>query len=282
MMKLILAALLLAGTSNDGSAHREDAFSSLENDYNLSYDKAERILVFARSKAEFKEARIYVSEKKSAGWSEPAQIVFSDPRYSDSDPWLTPDGKTLYFVSNRPTAGQPDKKDLDIWRSHRTRTGWSEPEHLGDAVNGPGPELGPELHDGILNFASVRKGGQGGLDIYQAAALPGGAFAKAEPIGGPFNSAESESDFTLSADGRTAAFWRSVGGKGILHVATRRGGAWSPVRALGEGANPGPFNFTPSFSRDGKWLLFASTAERDGQEQGMADIYSVRFADVMR
>jgi Tol biopolymer transport system component len=281
-MKWLLAAMLLAGMGDGGGAHKEEAFSSLENDYNLSYDKAERLLVFARSKADFKDAHIYVSEKKGGRWSPPAPIAFSDPRYSDSDPWLTPDGRTLYFVSDRPTPARPDKKDLDVWRAYRTKAGWSAPEHLGDAVNGPGPELGPEYHRGILTFASVRKGGQGGLDIYEARALPGGGFAQAAPIAGPFNTAQSESDFTFSPDGRTAAFWRTVDGKGVLHVAMRAGRGWSAVRPLGAAANPGPFNFTPSFSRDGRVLRFASTAEREGQEKGLADIYSVRFADAMR
>jgi Tol biopolymer transport system component len=38
--------------------------------------------------------------------------------------------------------------------------------------------------------------------------------------------------------------------------------------------NIGPFNFTPSLSRDGRTLYFASTQERAGQPAGMADIYA--------
>jgi hypothetical protein len=37
--------------------------------------------------------------------------------------------------------------------------------------------------------------------------------------------------------------------------------------------NAGPFNFTPSFSRSGKRVRYATTLERLGQPSGFADIY---------
>jgi hypothetical protein len=94
---------------------------------------------------------------------------------------------------------------------------------------------------------------------------------------GAFNTAASDSDFTLSADGRRAAFWRMVGDKGVLHLATRTAAGWSEPRPLPDSVNIGSFNFTPAFSADGKGLSFASTRERPGQEKGMADIYVVKL-----
>ncbi|HEX9945941.1 MAG TPA: hypothetical protein VGA98_00215 [Allosphingosinicella sp.] len=267
----------LAAVSVVGPAQMVAQVSSPQNDYNLSYDRSESLLVFARSEADFANAKIYVSEKWRGRWSEPKPIGFSDPRYSDTDPWLTPDGRTLYFASNRATDGGPARKDLDLWRARRDRAGlWSVPEPLGPAVNGPGPELGPELHGDTLYFSSARKGGQGGLDIYAARRTLDG-FEAAAPLGAPFNTAVSESDFTVSADGRRAVFWRMAGDKGILHIAERTRAGWSEPAALPAGVNIGPFNFTPSFTRDGTGLRFASTRPRPGQAEGMADIYVVKL-----
>ncbi len=246
-------------------------FSSPLNDYNLSTDDAGRMVVFARSEADFANARILVSERRGGRWSEPQPIAFTDPRYSDSDPWLTPEGRTLYFVSNRPVAGTQPRPDLDIWRSVRTPGGWSQPEHLA-ALSSPGPELGVELHGDTLTFSSVRKGGSGGLDIYSAR-VSGAGFEAPRPIEEPFNSRESDSDFTLSRDGRTALFWRSLGGKGVLHISRRSKAGWSDPAPLPSSINRGDFNFTPAFSRDGSGITFASTAPRAGQAAGMADIY---------
>jgi hypothetical protein len=279
MLKWTAAAALAA--AGGGLAEMMRDVSSPLNDYNYSEDRGGRMRVFARSEADFAKARIFVSEKKAGKWQLPRPIAFSDPRWSDSDPWLTPDGKTLYFASTRPTAARPEKADLDLWRARRTPGGgWGVPEHLGDALSGAGPELGPELHDGNLYFSAARKAGKGGLDVYVARALPGGRFGAPELLQGPINSAESESDFTIGAGGRVAVFWRSAGARGILHYSKHTAGGWSEPRPLPGTVNIGPFNFTPSLSPDGRTLTFASTRPRDGQAEGMADIYVVKLANI--
>jgi hypothetical protein len=258
------------------SAQLVGPVSSPLNDYNPSFDRVERQMVFARSEADFRDAKIYIATRRGGAWSKPERIAFSDDRYSDSDPWLAPDGRTLYFVSDRPTPSRPNKKDLDIWRARLVDGRWSAPEHLGDAVNSPGPELGPEVHRGVLTFSSVRKGGRGALDIY-AAVLGDGRPDHAALLDGPFNSAESDSDLTFSTDGRHAAFWRGSGPAARIYVSAKSPAGWSEPQPLSDTVNIGPFNFTPAFSRDGRWLHFASTRQRDGQALGMADIYRVKI-----
>lgn len=143
--------------------------SSPLSDYNPSLDVSERLMVFARSEADFRNARIFESKRGGRVWSRPAPISFSTGPYSDSDPWITPDGRTLYFISDRPGPGREvGRSDYDIWRSTRTATGWAAPERLGSEVNGRGQELGPELHGGVLYFSSARRSGKGGLDIYHS------------------------------------------------------------------------------------------------------------------
>lgn len=269
---LVLALAALGANTSAPSALAP--FSSERNDYNLSFAAGDRLAVFARSEADFARATIFVSERGGAKWSMPRPISFTDPRFSDSDPWLTPNGRTLYFVSDRPAAGrEADRRDLDIWRAHRLPSGgWGQPEHLGSGINGRGPELGPELHGDVLTFAAARRSGKGGLDIYAAPRI-GGGFGPPALIEGPFNGAESDSDFTLSADGTTAAFWRGSGGKGLIMVALRTRTGWSEPTALGPTVNHGAFNFTPSFSADGRRLFFASMAEGSA----LADIFVAKL-----
>lgn len=250
---------------------------SPRNDYNFSTDDAQRTLVVARSDADFRNARILVATRAGEDdiWSALQPIAFSDDRWADSDPWLTPDGRTLYFISTRPAPGREEgRADYDIWRAHRTAAGWSAPEHLGPSVNSRGQELGPELHGGTLYFSSGRKSGKGGLDIYQAAATPDG-FAPATLLDGALNTAASESDFTLRPDRGAALFWRSgEGGTAAIHISYRTARGWSEPAPLPADINHGPFNFTPSFARNGRSIVYASTRPREGQEAGLADIYS--------
>lgn len=117
-MKLIAVLLLAAAYGTGLMSH----VSTDLNDYNLSLDRRDRLLVFGRSEAEFRNARIYIAERRGNLWSTPRLIDFSDDRYADSDPWLTPDGKTLYFISDRPGAGRErGRTDYDIWRSKLVR-----------------------------------------------------------------------------------------------------------------------------------------------------------------
>src|SRR5439155_10274002 len=116
---------------------------------------------------------------------------------------ISPDGSTLYFVSNRPTATHPAKKDFDLWRVRKAGGAWSAPEHLGDALNSEKQEFGPELHDGWLWFNSNRDGGAGKLDIYRAKLLADGTFGAAENVGAPVNTPLDECDPVLTRDGMT-------------------------------------------------------------------------------
>ncbi|HEX2560284.1 hypothetical protein, partial [Phenylobacterium sp.] len=134
--------------------------SSPRNDYNYTVASSGELAVFARSDAEFARAKVLVRRKGA----EPELIGFSDTRYSDSDPQISADGRTLWFVSDRPTGERPGG-DLNIWRSHVADGRWTAPEPISRA-NSPGVELGPEVHDGRLTFNSTRKGGPGGLDIW--------------------------------------------------------------------------------------------------------------------
>ena len=153
---------------------------------------------------------------------------------------------------------------------------WSAPVRLGPTVNSSGQELGPELHAGVLYFSSARRSGTGGLDIYMARSS-GDGFAQSELLPGPFNTTTSESDFTISEDGRAAMFWRLVGERGVIHVAYKSNDGWSPPVPLSSEINMGPFNFTPSFAGKGRRIRFSSSYERTGQPLGLADIYEKKL-----
>jgi WD40-like Beta Propeller Repeat len=232
--------------------------STPQNEYNLSMDTAQSTIVFARSEADFKNAHIWIARRDGQRWSEPAQVSFSDPRYSDSDPWLAPDGKMLYFISNRPIHGEEPRKNLDIWRVPRHGGGFGIPEHLG-ALNSDAQELGPELHDGWLYFNSSRNGGPARLSIYRAR-LNGASFDAPEPLPPPFNDGNAQGDFTLSPDGTVAMFWSERDGAddADLFAVRRKGSGWSKAVRLPAPLNAAGFDFTPSFSPDGRELRFAS------------------------
>jgi Tol biopolymer transport system component len=267
-MLTLLAALLDPGS-----------VTTSQNEYNYSESADGSTRLFARAPKGFKGAKILVSRRTAEGWSAPEPIPFSDSRFTDSDPFLAADGKTLYFVSDRLPPGQAEKHDLDIWRARLSNGAWQAPEHLA-AVSSPQEELGVELIGDTLYFNSSRKGGPGPLSIY-GARVADDSFDAPEPLPAPINSPGQQGDFTLSPDGRIAMFWSQRDKQpAALYAVARAGQGWGvPQRMAPPIAPAAGFTFTPSFSPDGTTLFFASMwkepAATDPLFNGEANLYRV-------
>ncbi|MGX5820452.1 OmpA family protein [Chitinophaga lutea] len=147
---------------------------------------------------------IYFSVKTPTGWSPPRNIGAAiNTDLWESQPCLSPDKQTLYFVRQTSDAGS------DIFVSHRGPDGrWSLAERLGAPINTPGRETTPFLHaDGqTLYFASDGHPGYGGLDIFYARLQPDGQWGTPVNLGYPINTIDEEGSFTVSADGATGYF----------------------------------------------------------------------------
>ncbi|WP_290890800.1 hypothetical protein [Arenimonas sp.] len=230
------------------------------NDYNLSLAADGRRLVFGRSPTgDFESAQVLMATLENGEWSAPEPVFAPRPGGRDSDPWLTPDGAWLYFVSDRPAPSRADdRKDMDLWRARIVEGRIGEPEHLA-AASSPGEELGPEVHGGTLYFNSTRPGGPEPLAIYRAPVLADG-IGPAQAMPAPFNEGRVQGDLTFSPDGRIALFWSVRGDlrEPDLFAVVRRDEGWSEAIRL-----PSPFNapgmdFTPAFSADGDTLYWAS------------------------
>ena len=218
-----------------------------------------------------RRATIYESRRDATGtWSTPVVASFSGT-WSDIDPFLSPDGRRLYFSSIRPVDGVP-RADIDLWMVERTATGWSEPVHLGPSVNSPeSDELYPSVTaDGTLYFASGPFFPQAGrhFDIYEAPRR-GAGFGSRVALGSAINTTPTSSDASLqdawdfnpeiSVDGRTLLFTSlRPGGYGLgdLYVSTRRGHAWTPARNLGPAVNTAFDEYHPTLTRDRRTLIF--------------------------
>lgn len=86
--------------------------------------------------------RIFCAAAANGGWTTPAPLdstINAGP--SDTSPWLSPDGNTLLFYSER--AGGQGKADLYV--SERRDGAWSAPRNLGSAVNTQDSEYNPSL-----------------------------------------------------------------------------------------------------------------------------------------
>ncbi|MEI6765107.1 MAG: OmpA family protein [Bacteroidota bacterium] len=159
--------------------------------------------------ANYLNCDIYYSHKDANGiWSEPEAVpTINDAKTWEAMPSISSDGKTLYFVSDRPGG----LGGYDIWRSRKNEAGeWKTPENLGPSINTKGNEKSPFIHSDsqTLYFSSDSDDlmGMGGYDIYFSRMQPDGSWSKPVNIGYPINTKDDETSFFASANARTGYF----------------------------------------------------------------------------
>lgn len=146
---------------------------------------------------------LYSARKVNGKWQDVKNLGSNvNSSAFDSQPTLTNDGKTLYFVSDRNAA----VSGTDIYVSRKLSDGWSKAEPV-NAVNTPSDEASPSIapDNSTLYFASNRPGTVGGFDIYTSR-LRSGSFSKPENIGEPINSAADEYFYVALPNSTTAYF----------------------------------------------------------------------------
>jgi len=149
---------------------------------------------------------IYVSHREGKDWGEPYNVGKPvNSEYWESQPAISPDGKTLYFISNRPGG----LGGYDIWKSTISDDAkWGPAINLGPEINTPFDENTPFLHaDGkTLYFSSDGWPAFGNKDIFYSRMDEAGKFQKPVNIGYPINSFDDESGLIVSADGNSGMF----------------------------------------------------------------------------
>ena len=183
---------------------------ALRADGNLAvpcFNSLETELFFTRNQApvdnsnKTSQLEIHLSRQVyGALWGKSIPLSFNQPAHSYAHPALSPDGKRLFFSSDRP-GGFGGK---DIYVVYRQGDTWSEPENLGAAINTAGDELYPFFDtEGWLYFATDSRPGLGRQDIFRSRELRGGKWDVVENLGSPINSAYD--DFGLIIDHETAS-----------------------------------------------------------------------------
>jgi outer membrane protein OmpA-like peptidoglycan-associated protein len=162
---------------------------------------------------------LYISERKGKGWSTPINMgIKVNSGVWDSQPSISPDGKTLYFASARGGG----KGKMDIWKTNKDDNGgWMSPVNLGDSINTEMSEMSPFIHsDGrTLYFTSTGHPGMGGMDIFYSKMDDNGKWSSPKNIGYPINTNNDEGYLIVNARGNKAYFASDkYGGQGGLDV----------------------------------------------------------------
>ena len=216
---------------------------------------------------------IYVSQRPSVTtpWGSPRNLgpAVNSP-FVDNCPFVTPDGHTLMFLSNR-----PGSLGIDLYASTRQNRhddfAWEVPTPVA-ALNTPFNEFGPtgyeddETGDLVLYFTSNRPGGPGGADIYVSRMAGDGTLLPPTLVAELSTSAQDLFS-SVRKDGRElflASDRAGTFGSLDFWVARRESisDAWGVPENLGPMVNSTAFEQRPALSRDALTLIFSS--DRNG------------------
>jgi outer membrane protein OmpA-like peptidoglycan-associated protein len=149
---------------------------------------------------------IYYSSNDGTRWSPGANLGPPvNTTYWESQPSISPNGRMLFFVSNRP-GGQGG---MDIWYSILGSDGrWGKPVNPGKAINTAGDEFSPFIYFNgrTLYFSSNGRESFGGHDIYVTGMNPDSTWTTPENLGPPVNTPSDETGLVIESSGKRAYF----------------------------------------------------------------------------
>ncbi len=143
-------------------------------------------------------------------WKNVKEVDFANNSYNFMHPALSPDGETLFFVSDKGSG----EGGTDIYVSYYKKEKWSRPVNLGPVINTESNEGFPFFDkDGKLFFCSKGHAGFGGFDIFFSIQNPETEqWDVPINIGAPVNSPADDISIFIDHESRRGLFTSSRDG----------------------------------------------------------------------
>lgn len=163
---------------------------------------------------------LFITRKIGKQWTRPVNLPGEVNTFHwESQPSLSADGKTLYFIRR---TGRPGSQRSDIYVSYLSEDGkWGKAERLPENINTPMRETSVHIHpDGqTIYFSSNGHIGLGGFDIFMSKKDPLGNWGDPINLGYPINTENDENSLLVGPDGEIAFFASDrPGGYGDLDI----------------------------------------------------------------
>ena len=266
----------------------QDIISTENNsEFELTFSTDGLTTYFSRRAPKEKQV-IYKSNFEDGKWSEPILADFSTDR--DETPLITPNGKFMFFGSERTIPNKPNKGnfDMNIWKMEQTANGWSEPKPLPKPINEV-QEEGEEWPSSNNNFLFTNDNktfyyttmvrGTKSIKLYETK-FDGKKFSKPKVIDGLFDDEKyAVYSAVISPNGKFLVFnsygvQSGAGGEDIF-VSTKTENGWSKAKSIGPLVNTNNEESSPRFSRDGKYFFFSRAENFGNYEYGEWSIFYV-------
>jgi OmpA-OmpF porin, OOP family len=168
----------------------------------ISADGRKLIFTSCAGRDVFGSCDLFETKKVGDQWSEPRNLGAGvNSAEWESQPSLSADGRTLYFVSDR--RGGLGRRD--IWMSTLNEKGqWTKAKNIGKPINTVYDEISPFIHvnNRAFYFASNGLTGFGGYDIFFTERDTANQWTTPTNVGSPINTHEDQFSLFITADGK--------------------------------------------------------------------------------
>lgn len=223
---------------------------------------------------------VYVSKFENNSWNEPE--LLPEPINSmkaDFGSAFTGDGQTMVYVR---CLGEESIGSCDLYITYLFGTIWTEPVNMGNVVNTKEWESQPTIgSDGnTIIFATDRKDGYGGTDLYMTQKNHLGEYGIPQNLGSTVNTPMNESSPYLASDGKTLYFASDghpgMGGVDVFYTLFENG-KWSAPINLGAPLNSPGEDKDFTISASGQGYFASSRLDRDNYE-----IFQIELPDYLK
>jgi ankyrin repeat protein len=215
---------------------------------------------FFPSKNSSEEKGQILSMKSENGqWSKPELAPFSKIGFDDDSPFISPDGKKLFFLSRRPVEkGSDISTKENIWFMTRESNGWSQPQPL-EIVNSLDMHWQVSVDkNGNLYFGARDPKGLKFGEIF-CSRFVNREYQKPERLSDKVNSENIEGSPYISPDGDYLLFDRAskFGHQMGLYISfLNKDGFWSEAKPIAEIAGIDPYSQCGNLTHDGRFLFY--------------------------
>ena len=207
--------------------------------------------------------KIWFSKLEGEKWTVPEIVSFcKNDSYGYDNPFITTNGKKLFFTSNRPGAVSREKET--IWYAERSSSGWLDHVPVSEVVNET------HLHWSIsvsnlgtiyFQFQDVSGKSPGGIGDIYFSKLVNGEYQKPISIGPAINTPATETCPHIAPDESYIVFTRfdetNVKNTGIFISYKDKSGQWLPAK-LAAGGDRKSGGLSPRISPDGKYMFYVN------------------------
>lgn len=216
--------------------------------------------VYVVTNKDWSASTIMYTKYENEHWSSPVPLPCSGN--IGSVPYFSYDGNDIYYVLYK----YKNTASADIYVSHRTSIGWSDPERLEEPINSDLDEWEVCISENdVIYFSSDRPTGFGKMDIYTSHKT-GGKFSNLQNVGVPVNTGSLDECPYIAPDESFMVFndWKpnpKFQGNNLYITFKKEDGSWTNPKDIGSNINSDLLDIYPYITPDGKYLIFT---RRDG------------------